>query len=191
MRNGFGAPSALPTNYACCDHRCVAAMKSIALSCAAISPTPALRCLLSRSIRTTRPAAYISVPTFTDFPPRSLSCFSPRSLSFCFFFCVKRDRIGPPTVPNYADSNMRAATLRICVKRDKNDRPTVPNYADCLHNYSAHRRRHVRTNAHAHGYGTIRHAPCRTCYDSTRSRDISHRQRKPNPHTQHITRCRR
>lgn len=76
-------------------------------------------------------------------------------------------------------------------KKGQNGRPTVPNYADCLHNYSAHRRRHVRTNAHAHGYGTIQHAPCRTCYDSTRSRDISHRQRKPNPHTQHITRCRR
>mgnify|MGYP001853025452 CR=1 FL=1 len=78
-----------------------------------------------------------------------------------------------------------------CVKRDRTIPQTVPNYADCRHNYSAHRRRHVRTNAHAHEYGTIRHAPCPTCYDSTRSRDISHRQRKPNPKTQHITRCRR
>jgi len=163
-------------------------------------------------------------------------CRPPSHPSACLSICVKRDRITPANVPNYADSNMRDTTLRICVKRDritpanvpnyvnwnntnllyaplrssthlplratpsllppcvKRDRTipqTVPNYADCLHNYSAHRRRHVLTNAHAHEYGTIRHVPCRTCYDSTRSRDISHRQRKPNPKTQHITRCRR
>ena len=136
-------------------------------------------------------------------------CRPPSHPSACLSICVKRDRITPANVPNYVNWNntnllyapLRSSThlplratpslLPPCVKRDRTIPQTVPNYADCLHNYSAHRRRHVLTNAHAHEYGTIRHVPCRTCYDSTRSRDISHRQRKPNPKTQHITRCRR